>query len=401
MTTKRRNFPWLVSLMPCLGFTRAANDAAADDDGLAVANAAGGEAVFEIAQDGSFFVPFGEYPHRVGLQIFDRAAAESMVASHNSALSKLKRWAGVQSYPVYVGHPDVPGSKDTDKAAYGWIHEMTVENDGMRFGVKYNDEGRALVANAKFRFYSPYWWMAKAGKGLRPTRLISMGLTNNPNIPVPALANEDEGSPRGDAAAAEENAGDDAAAGNELETVRGELATANEAITTLTGELETVRGELATANATIATLTGERDAAAADLTAANEALSALRGVMIDGALAEAVANGRVLIAEREALRDDLAAANDLAAELAALRALPVKLKTTSTTGDLGAAKVQVVTAHNDGSRAARDERKLAIANELERISATMPDGARKQLAWQRAAAKNPDLFKNQSPGTAA
>lgn len=417
MKTKSLNLIGAVLAVCAVPFrmTRAANDeAAGNESDVEIANAAGGQAVFELAQDGSFFVPFGRYPHRMGLQVFDRDAANTMVANHNSTISKLKRWAGLQSYPVYIGHPDIPGSKDTDKAAYGWIDSMAVENDGMRFGVKYNDDGQKLVANAKFRFYSPYWAGPKVKGEIRPARLISMGLTNTPNIDVPALANEEGAGGQGPEAGSLEsliellpeslglaNDASPEAIIEGLTSFRVRAETAEAANATLTADLTTVRGELETAAANLVTLTTERDTAQGELETANELLETLRGSMIDEALSNAITAGRVLPAEKDAKRAELVAANDLSAALGELKALQPKIKVKSVTGDLGGARVQVVAAHNDGSKAAREERAVAVANELEGVPQDKPEGERKQIAWRRAATKNPELFKNQSPGTAA
>ena len=107
--------------------TLAANDA----ETAILANAAEGGSPFAIVQANSFVVPYGDFPHREGLQKFDRAAADEMVANHNGLLKKLVSWArgDKATYPVYVGHPDLPGSKDTDKRAYGWIENMRAEGD--------------------------------------------------------------------------------------------------------------------------------------------------------------------------------------------------------------------------------------------------------------------------------
>jgi hypothetical protein len=157
-----------------------------------LANAADQSTPFQILQPDGFMVPYGKYPHKQGLQIFDREAAAEIVKAHNSSLSKHPHRGTGGSYPVYVGHPDLPGSKDTDKRAYGWIENMAVREQGLHLSVKWSDEGRKLVENAHFKFYSPLWWLKKVNGGMRPIALKSMGLTNDPNIPVPALANESD-----------------------------------------------------------------------------------------------------------------------------------------------------------------------------------------------------------------
>lgn len=385
----------------------------ANDGGeVAVANAGEGEAVFQITEDGSFFIPFGEYPHKLGKQIFDRAAANAILASHNSPLERIKRWAGAKSYPVYIGHPDMPGTKDTDKRAYGWIETIAVENEGMRLTPKWSEPGQQLVANAHFKFYSPYWFTKKEGKGIKPVAMISMGLTNNPNIPVPALANEVEDEPSDELAGIRSALGLEDGAANDavlaeitrLSGLQALLDAANATVTTVTGERDAARGELATANEALTLAGSERDTARGDLAAANEAIDALREYAVDEALANAVSAGRMTPAEKDSKRGELmaAAANELGTALGEIGKLPVKFKTVSTTGDLGTARTQLVKVQNDTGALHREERRTAVANELERIPENKPEAERKRIAWARAAQKNPELFgKQESPGAAA
>lgn len=369
-----------------------------DGEEIAVANAGAGEAVFEIA-DGSFFIPFGEYPHKLGKQIFNAAAANAIAAAHNGPLQRLRRWAGKPSYPVYIGHPDMPGTKDTDKRAYAWIESIAVENEGMRLTPKWTEPGEEMVSKGHFKYYSPYWFTKKVRGGIAPVAMISVGLTNNPNIPVPALAN--------DAA----DGSDDFAL-----TVAGvlgldEAAASNEAIVSELERLTGLQALLDTANESVTTLTCERDTAAADLetasgsiAAANEEITTLRGLLADSALSAAVGSGRLLPGEKAAKRDELmaAAANDFGTALDDLGKLPVKFKTKSTVGELGGAKTALVKAANDTGALAREERATAVANEMERIPTEKPEHERKRIAWQRAAEKNPALFsKQESPGAAA
>jgi phage I-like protein len=132
----------------------------------------------------------GDYPHARGLQRIDKAAVEAM-ANH------FKRARGV---PFYVGHPDVPGmeSEYPDKKAYGWVKEVEARADGLYGKVKWSEPGKAMLANSHFRFFSPYWNSATIGQGangkpiFRPLELLSVALTNQPNLPVNPLANEEE-----------------------------------------------------------------------------------------------------------------------------------------------------------------------------------------------------------------
>lgn len=152
-------------------------------------------AAFEVLEQGRLFVPYGEYPHSAGMQVVDRAAGEAMRAQMHSILG----WARKMfvGYPVFLGHPDHPNAERRkefpDKRAYGWVKDIEVANDGIVFVVKYNGLGAALVQDGQVGYHSPYWRMQPLGKNTagkswaRPVSLISIGLTNSPNIPVPAI----------------------------------------------------------------------------------------------------------------------------------------------------------------------------------------------------------------------
>lgn len=374
---------------------------------LLAGNGEAGQAVFQLEKEGGFFVPFGEYPHKLGVQRFDRQAAEQMLAHHRGEgfrpFTKLKRWLGgntAPSYPVYIGHPDIPGSGDSDKRAYGWIHDMRIESkdgvEGMSFDVRYGAAGNELIEGDHFRFYSPTWWLGKGRDGaLRPVAFKSMGLTNNPNIPVPALGNEHETETEDmdpeilKALGLEEgaNAADAVSAIEGLRETAGRTATAETAANEASGQLETLQGDLERVNG--------------ELTAANEQLDNLRQTLIGNAVDAALSAGRILPSEADETRAALAGNEDLLAGIAELEAREVKLKTTSATGDLGGAKARLMTAHNDATAAAREERRVLVANEYEATNPALSEPERKRIAWQRAAAKNPELFNKQSPDAAA
>jgi hypothetical protein len=397
-----------------------------DAEAAMLANAAEGGSPFAILQQDGFLVPFGEFPHKQGLQLFDRTAAEEIVAAHNSALAKLTRWVTGGSYPVYVGHPDLPGSKDADKRAYGWIENMAVRPEGLHLAVKWSDAGRELVENAHFKFYSPLWWTKKVKGGIRPIALKSMGLTNDPNIPVPALANESESQKSESLKVEEEEEEEENLTKNE-EPMKPEIlaalgledgATPEDVLAKIT-EIQTAANEAA-GRVTEADEKAERlaeevkglkveclkvEEAESALTAANERATELTTslkIAANAAVQAAVNAGRLTPAEADAKTDEILAANDLEEALAGLGKLEPKFKTVSTTGDLGSAKSRLVIAANDASKADREERARLVANEYEKTNPDLSEGERKRTAWRRAQAKNPALFgKKESSGTAA
>ncbi len=380
---------------------------------ITAANADGGAGVFELSQADSMFIPYGEFPHKVGKQIFNRAAADAMIAANGGLLARVGKWlSGAKECPVYVGHPDLPGSKDSDKKAYGWVDGMVAENEGLRLSVKWSPAGRELVENAHFRFYSPMWWLRKTAAGMVPVGIKSIGLTNDPNIPVPALANESDLSDPSDPDQNPEPSNEETTMNAELLAALGlpDTATAEEALAAITAlkdaaqAAETAQGEAETAKCEAETAANEcKTKAANDVAAAQAETAAAKASLAlaaNHAVAAAVAAGRITPAEADEKTAEILAANDLAAALQALGSLPAKVKTESATGDLGSAKARLVVAANDEMAARKAERAQCVANEYNAITSGMSDGARKRLAWQRAAQKNPALFSHSS-GSAA
>ncbi len=156
---------------------------------------------FTIEQPDGFTIKYGKYPHKVGMQIFDKAAAVAMANDVSSLLGKASRL--FRGIPVYAGHPDHPDlaqrNRFTDSRARGWIKEVIPGENEARFIVSYNELGRGEVQDAQWAGYSPLWLMVAAEntghqKSYRPVRLQSFGLTNNPNIDVtPIVAANEEG----------------------------------------------------------------------------------------------------------------------------------------------------------------------------------------------------------------
>lgn len=392
----------------------AANDAA---EGMQLANAADGGSPFAILQPDGFLIPYGEFPHKVGLQIFDREAADAMVANHGGFLNKLASWArgNSASYPVYVGHPDLPGTKDTDKRAYGWIEGMVAENDGLRLTVKWSDAGRELVENAHFKYYSPLWWTKPVRRGVvRPVSLKSMGLTNDPNIPVPALANEVETEDFKTQYTREESQQNNEMKDILLALGLEEGATPEEVLAKI-AELKKPAEEAENTDALKAEmLKAEQDKAKAeaDKVAAENSLAAANTKIVsletglqaaaNAAVDAAMTAGKITPAERGAKVTELLAANDFATALQDLGKMPAKIKTASATGNLGGEKSKLVIASNDAAAAARAERATLVENEFQNTNENLSNGARKRIAWQRAQAKNPGLFgKKESSGAVA
>lgn len=152
------------------------------------------EAVYSD-QDWTRIAPYGAHPNAIGLQLFDRDGARSMV----SALRSEKERAGrdFEGLPVFVGHPDDAGwardnrhaMADTGAKVFGRITDLQDRHDGLYGRIAWNSDGRPLVSGdaAPYAFQSPRWGMVRVTRGghqaFRPVLLHSIGLTNLPNIP--------------------------------------------------------------------------------------------------------------------------------------------------------------------------------------------------------------------------
>lgn len=157
--------------------------------------------------------PFGKFKNTMGTQIVLPEDAQAVVDDYRSFANTAKRVTGL---PWYVGHPDHPDFKEfyNDTAAKGRIKDLSCrcsdgceacnnfvnEVDGARpcpehglFALtKFNEDGRALIANESFDGHSVNWKLQRRADGWHPVHLKSVGFTNEPNIPVPPIlaANE-------------------------------------------------------------------------------------------------------------------------------------------------------------------------------------------------------------------
>ncbi|KAF0094021.1 MAG: hypothetical protein E1N59_2279 [Puniceicoccaceae bacterium 5H] len=288
-------------------------------------------------------VAFGEHPHRKGRQRFDRAAAQALVEDFYSLKGRLARRFG--GLPVYVGHPDdaefTGRAGHDDTRAHGWVHGLEVCDDGLYMRVKWARSGRDLLTEAHYKYLSPRWLMEPVEADVyRPVRLLSVGLTNTPNILGEPVAN----------AAPAEDPGEVAGVGQSLELAATTLAAVAERLEVpaedADGLLEALeqRLESVAANDTAPTDTDRWFRLAEDAHTAREqaerrvreletALAQQQTTHVDTLLDHALREGRLQPAEaaswREALEADPAAAN------AQLMGRDRVLKTTARTAGLG------------------------------------------------------------------
>lgn len=124
--------------------------------------------------------PFGTFPAQVGKtridQICDRVAFDRIVAAFNKEVL------------VDFEHNAENGG---DTTAAAWIQSVRVDPEkGLIGAFKYTDVGAEAVTNRRLRFLSPVWYLGADG---RPERLVSVALTNKPNISVHPVLNRETG----------------------------------------------------------------------------------------------------------------------------------------------------------------------------------------------------------------
>lgn len=134
--------------------------------------------------------PWGDFSNKVGLQRIRSQDGEAMVKAFNSLRGKLER--SFRGVPIFVGHPDFLPDKYPDKRRYGRIDDLQVREDGLYAKVSLNDLGKEAVDEGHYLFCSPTWELKREGNVVRPVRLISVGLTNTPNIPGEPWAKNEE-----------------------------------------------------------------------------------------------------------------------------------------------------------------------------------------------------------------
>lgn len=136
----------------------------------------------ELLPDDGWYhiVPMGEFKVRrpdgaVILQVIDDRAIAAMVERFQGEAMKLL--VDFDHFSYDEGHKS---------EAAGWIVEVEARTDGLWARIEWTDAGQPAIVNKRYRFVSPVWLPSECEKiadnQLRPMRLDSVGLTNQPNM---------------------------------------------------------------------------------------------------------------------------------------------------------------------------------------------------------------------------
>lgn len=141
------------------------------------------DGTFQLPADGMYhLIPKGEFPHPESktVQILDDKALTA-IADRFNAESQTPRFPGLRVDYDHFSYDD-----DKSSEAAGWIKKLEPRADGIYANVQWTPQGEAALKDGRFRLASPVWLphqVEKLGSGrIRPLRLDSAGLTNNPNL---------------------------------------------------------------------------------------------------------------------------------------------------------------------------------------------------------------------------
>jgi hypothetical protein len=288
---------------------------------------------YQVAAD-TMLIPYGDHPHKNGVQRFTREHADSMVSNFNGFLSKLGRLFG--GLPVYIGHPDDPAfsNQHTDSKSYAWIMGMEARDDGLALIPKWSKPGEEIVSNAHYKFFSPRWACKPIGQEngkaiLAPIRLISVGLTNIPQIAgIPPLANE---------TIAEGAVPPDKPKETGMELLKKLLALLGLAETCTEEDCLAEIGKMKTGMEAAST---EANQAKAELANAQTNFQAERGARIEMLISNALVAGILTPAQKEQWLNDLA--NNFAEKTMELSNMKPAMNVTSQTKSLGSRKPETL-----------------------------------------------------------
>lgn len=340
---------------------------------------------------------YGDFPNEAGLQRVGREDAEAMVSAFNSIRGRLGRM--FRGLPIFAGHPDADPVRYKDHRRYGKIEELDARDDGLYGRVAWNSLGRENIEEGYMLYPSPRWYLRKDGRHVRPDELISVGLTNRPNIPGdPWAKNEAADGPNNPNTEGDESmpqwlrdmllaAGIIKPGASNEEDMKGAVKGLIDGRAAAANEKTQADGRVAAITVERDALKTERDGLKGQLTAANERAAGLeternaqRGARVDAELAGLQAAGKLTPADAGARRTELlACANEeaLKGRLAELHAAKPAMKTEAKTRGLA-----------ERSAAVNEERtrQAAINEEVER---RMKDTGRPYAACFAAVKRDP------------
>jgi len=333
------------------------------------------------AADGGWahLAPIGHYPgpalrrradgtlERItAVQCIDEQSMTQIANAFAAPVGTQKRWRA--SVPIYRGHPDFPGmeARYPDKTPLGDVLELDRKESGLWIRPCFGPAAVRAIESGEVRALSARWEAEPAGEKdgqpmFRPIKLLSVGLTPTPNLPVEFMnewlagTTADSTGPTPPTMNREQliallqkhkiEFANDATDDQLVTLLDTRVVTLANEMATATTETDRLKAELKSQDVGLARQADELKTAKADF--ANE-----RKARIEAELDLATAQGRITAAQRNDWEGKLTA--DFANEQPAMRKLAPTVKTQSVTGDIAARdKAQVANSAEELTGTAR------------------------------------------------
>lgn len=203
--------------------------------------------------------------------------------------------------PIDVEHAsEIKGRAGEPAPAMGWIKALEVREGGGIWGlVEWTEQGRWMVSEKSYRYLSPVFLFEKKGSG-RILKLLSAGLTNQPNLHLTALNRDDRLSTHPKEADMALSTALCQALGLGIETSEGQAVAA---ITTLRDDLAAARTQADNPSLEKFVPRADYDAAINRAKAAEARLTSIesqaRDAAIESAITQALERGKITPASAE------------------------------------------------------------------------------------------------------
>lgn len=129
--------------------------------------------------------PYGEHPtrDRASVQVFNAAIAEQLVNAFHGIFAKITRVIGLNTVPIWKGHPDFAPTEWPEKIRLGSITDLAAREDGLWGKAEWNAEAEREIKENRHRFASSAWDVEELSPGkIQPVILWSVGMWHQPNI---------------------------------------------------------------------------------------------------------------------------------------------------------------------------------------------------------------------------
>ena len=145
----------------------------------------------------------GSVRKQTALQVMDKEGAEQLKKQFDSVINQVSH-LGI-GLPIYEGHPDEPAwaklNPGVQKKAVGRVKEIQLREDGPYARTVFNSKGISLLSGdaPELSAHSPRFGLAQIpGRdgAYRINSLLSIGLTNDPNLPDTAISLNEEDDPQ-------------------------------------------------------------------------------------------------------------------------------------------------------------------------------------------------------------